>query len=120
MAVLAAQFRAHMAGFGYECFDNDFVQRTLNYAAGWCPLDCWGNRHIDGVCFLAAHLMSSQMAEIARLAATGAQSAEGKQFTPRTPYSGTTDDMLQQTFSGGEYLRLRRLVVGLTATVANF
>lgn len=117
MAVTTAQFREHLAGYGYECFDNTHVQRTLNYASTWCPADCWGARRDDGVCWLAAHLMSDQISEVSQLAAAGAQAAEGKQFSPRTPFTGTSDDQLRKTMAGNEYLRLRTLVVGLTAAV---
>lgn len=117
MAVLTTQFRQHFASQGYECFDDAHVQQALNYACSLCPPSCWGGRHIDGVCFLAAHLMSSQVDEVAKLVSAAAQNAEGKQFTPRSTYASTNDESLRTTFPGNEYLRLRRLVVGLTATV---
>ena len=118
MTVTAAMFLAHPASFkGYSAFPTDHIQAVLDYVVrNWTPNDPWGDRQVDGACYLAAHLMSSQVDEMTALASQGAQDSEGKAYTPRTPLSPTGEQHLMSTNPGREYLNLRSLVVGLTAS----
>ena len=62
----------------FECQDDSDIESILALATMFCPAEKWGAKQIEGIGYLAAHMVETEIHQKLQTAAMGAQAAEGK------------------------------------------